>query len=132
MTREYKIIIIFSFLFFFSNELEIFAKSINDEININNRTREISQNIRCLVCQNQSIDESNSELAKAFGATKTPHVYLFNQNEKLVFKGAIDDNAKDPNKVNHSYLMDAIEQMLNGEGIKKPISKAMGCSIKFN
>ena len=37
---------------------------INDEININNRTREISQNIRCLVCQNQSIDESNSELAK--------------------------------------------------------------------
>ena len=72
------------------------------------------------------------ELAKAFGATKTPHVYLFNHNEKLVFKGAIDDNARNPNKVNHSYLMDAIEQMLNGEGIKKPISKAMGCSIKFN
>ena len=62
MTRKHNIIIIFSFLFFFSNELEIFAKSINDEISINNRTREISQNIRCLVCQNQSIDESNSEL----------------------------------------------------------------------
>ena len=31
MTRKYKIIIIFSFLFFFSNELEIFAKTINDE-----------------------------------------------------------------------------------------------------
>ena len=29
-----------------------------------NKTREIAQNIRCLVCQNQSIDESNSELAK--------------------------------------------------------------------
>ena len=64
MTRKYKIIIIFSFLFFFNNELKVFSKSINDEININNRTREISQNIRCLVCQNQSIDESNSELAK--------------------------------------------------------------------
>ena len=64
MTRKCKIIIIFSFLFFFSYELKVFAKSINDEININNRTREISQNIRCLVCQNQSIDESNSELAK--------------------------------------------------------------------
>ena len=64
MTRKCKIIIIFSFLFFFNNELQVFAKSINDEININNRTREISQNIRCLVCQNQSIDESNSELAK--------------------------------------------------------------------
>ena len=64
MTNKYKIIIIFSFLFFFNNELQVFAKSINDEININNRTREISQNIRCLVCQNQSIDESKSELAK--------------------------------------------------------------------
>ena len=29
-----------------------------------NKTREIAQNVRCLVCQNQSIDESNSELAK--------------------------------------------------------------------
>ena len=64
MTRKCKIIIIFSFLFFFNNELKVFAKSIDDEISINNRTREISQNIRCLVCQNQSIDESNSELAK--------------------------------------------------------------------
>ena len=64
MTRKCKIIIIFSFLFFFNNELQVFAKTIYDEININNRTREISQNIRCLVCQNQSIDESNSELAK--------------------------------------------------------------------
>ena len=63
MTRKCKIIIIFSFLFFFNNEPQVFAKSIN-EVNINNRTREISQNIRCLVCQNQSIDESNSELAK--------------------------------------------------------------------
>ena len=64
MTRKYKIIIIFSFLFFFSNELELFAKSLNNEIDVNNRIREISQNVRCLVCQNQSIDESNSELAK--------------------------------------------------------------------
>jgi len=64
MTRKCKIIIIFSFLFFFNNEPKVFAKSIDDEISINNRTREISQNIRCLVCQNQSIDDSNSELAK--------------------------------------------------------------------
>ena len=51
-------------LFFFSNQLSAFAKSLNNEIDVNNRIREISQNVRCLVCQNQSIDESNSELAK--------------------------------------------------------------------
>ena len=64
MTREFKIIITIFLLFFFSNQLCAFAKSLNNEIALNNRIREISQNVRCLVCQNQSIDESNSELAK--------------------------------------------------------------------
>ena len=64
MTRKSKIIITFFLLFLFKNQLVVFAKSIDGEINVNNKIREISQNIRCLVCQNQSIDESNSELAK--------------------------------------------------------------------
>ena len=64
MTREFKIIITIFLLFFFCNQLSAFAKSLNNEIDVNNRIREISQNVRCLVCQNQSIDESNSELAK--------------------------------------------------------------------
>jgi len=64
MTREFKIIMTIFLLFFFSNQLSAFAKSLNNEIDVNNRIREISQNVRCLVCQNQSIDESNSELAK--------------------------------------------------------------------
>ena len=64
MTREFKIIITIFLLFFFSNQLSAFARSLNNEIDVNNRIREISQNVRCLVCQNQSIDESNSELAK--------------------------------------------------------------------
>ena len=64
MTRELKIIMTFFFLFFFNNQQSAFAKSLNNEIDVNNEIREISQNVRCLVCQNQSIDESNSELAK--------------------------------------------------------------------
>ena len=64
MTREFKIIIMIFLLFFFSNQLSAFANSLNNEIDVNNKIREISQNVRCLVCQNQSIDESNSELAK--------------------------------------------------------------------
>ena len=64
MTREFKMIITIFLLFLFSNQLSAFAKSLNNEIDVNNRIREISQNVRCLVCQNQSIDESNSDLAK--------------------------------------------------------------------
>ena len=44
---------------------DLFADTSNSNKNfIINKTREISQNIKCLVCQNQSIDESNSEIAK--------------------------------------------------------------------
>ena len=43
--------------------------------------------------------DKNAELAKLFGAIETPHVYLFNKNDILVYRGAIDDNAKNANKV---------------------------------
>ena len=38
--------------------------------------------------------DEDAKLAKAFGAMKTPHVYLFDANDRLVYTGAIDDNAK--------------------------------------
>ena len=60
---KFYIILIFSFTI--TSQSYVFAdnKNLNKD-EIINKTREISQNIRCLVCRNQSIDESNSELAK--------------------------------------------------------------------
>ena len=52
--------------------------------------------------------DKGAELATAFGATKTPHIYLFDGKGKLVYRGAIDDNARKPRKVKNSWLMDAI------------------------
>ena len=75
--------------------------------------------------------DKNSKLAKLFGAMKTPHVYLFNKNDVLVYRGAIDDNAKDANKVNKKYLEDAIISSSKAEKIKVETTKALGCSIKF-
>ena len=83
MTREFKIIITIFLLFFFSNQLSAFAKSLNNEIDVNNRIREISQNVRCLVCQNQSIDESNSELAKDLKILIKEKLILGNSDEEI-------------------------------------------------
>ena len=47
-----------------SQNILLAETSNSGEMFIINKTREISQNIKCLVCQNQSIDESNSEIAK--------------------------------------------------------------------
>ena len=70
-------------------------------------------------------------LAEAFGATKTPHIYLFDGSGKLVYRGAIDDNARKPKKVKETYLMDAIQAVGTGKAIKIAETRAFGCEIKF-
>ena len=75
--------------------------------------------------------DPESELASAFGATKTPHIYLFNADDKLVYLGAIDDNAKNAKKVEVPFLANAIDALLAGNPINPQTTKALGCSIKF-
>jgi|TARA_B100000035_G_C20905230_1_gene511337 hypothetical protein len=77
-----------------------------------------------------ALDEG-AQLASAFGATRTPHIYLFSKEGKLVYRGAIDDNARKPRKVKKPYLMNAIDAMLAGEKVEVNSSKALGCGIKF-
>jgi peroxiredoxin len=76
------------------------------------------------------IDE-DSKLASAFGATRTPHIYLFDKTGTLVYRGAIDDNARDAGAVKQPYLTNALDALLNGEAISATETKALGCTIKF-
>lgn len=74
--------------------------------------------------------DKNSELADAFGATRTPEVFLFDGNGKLVYKGAIDDNSEDANAVLKPYLGVALQSLLNGVEVNPNTTKSIGCTIK--
>jgi len=76
--------------------------------------------------------DNNHVLADAFGAMRTPHVYLFNADMELVYMGAIDDNANEAKDVKASYLKDALAALGMDEVIKVSETPAMGCSIKRN
>ncbi len=76
------------------------------------------------------VDET-SDVARAFGADKTPDVFLFNKDKKLVYKGAVDDNAEDAKAVKSPYLKTALNQLLAGEPVKPDVTKSVGCGIKF-
>jgi peroxiredoxin len=79
------------------------------------------------------VDESQ-EIAKTYGALKTPHIYLLKkENDKHVVKyiGAIDDNTYDASKVKTHYLEEAIENLQKGEVVKLAETKAIGCGIKW-
>jgi len=75
------------------------------------------------------IDEK-SRLADAFGATRTPEVFLFDGNGKLVYKGAMEDSPSNPSESKEMYLKSAIDNMLSGRDINPASTKSIGCSIK--
>ena len=75
-------------------------------------------------------DNKFTRLAIAFGATKTPQVFLFNKNLELKYTGAIDDNLKDASKVENEYLAKAIHNLANNKKIDPDTTPALGCSIK--
>jgi thioredoxin-related protein len=76
--------------------------------------------------------DKNHEIADAFGANRTPEVFMFDKNMKLVYHGAIDDNPSDATAVNRSHLEMAINELTEGKEISVKESKSVGCSIKRN
>jgi len=74
--------------------------------------------------------DKDSKLADAFGAKTTPHVYLFDADLSLVYKGAIDDNVDAKKDVKKTYLKDALGALLGGKKIDPNTTKNIGCSIK--
>lgn len=75
--------------------------------------------------------DATSEVARAFGATRTPEAFLFDAQGKLVYHGAIDDNAEKPHEVKNTYLADALAAVVEGKPVPVAETKAFGCSIKF-
>jgi hypothetical protein len=74
--------------------------------------------------------DENHVIADAFGALTTPHVFLFDKEMKLIYKGAIDDNVDSAEGVKTPYLMNAIDAHLAGEIIDPNSTRQLGCSIK--
>jgi len=74
--------------------------------------------------------DKNSDLANAMGATRTPHVYLFDRKLKLAYRGAIDDSSQDVAEVKSPYVVSAVNALAAGEEIGVKSTKSIGCSIK--
>ncbi|MEZ5016395.1 MAG: thioredoxin family protein [Flavipsychrobacter sp.] len=74
--------------------------------------------------------DNNSAVADAFGATRTPEVFLFDASGKLVYKGAMEDQPTNPSESKELFLKDAIDNMLSGKPIDPNTTKSIGCTIK--
>lgn len=79
------------------------------------------------------LQDNTGSVAKAFGATRTPHIYILSKEPKgykVEYVGAIDNNHKDASAADQKYAEEAINQLLSGKKPKTTTTKAIGCTIK--
>ena len=78
--------------------------------------------------------DTTGSIGQKYNAKTTPHMFLINENGKLVYQGAIDSirsaNPKDILSATN-YVKQALDELLNNQTISIPSTKAYGCSIKY-
>jgi peroxiredoxin len=75
--------------------------------------------------------DASQQTARAYDAVCTPDIYVYGQARTLLYRGRIDDNWQEPNKVAQRDLRKAIDNILNNEAVTGEQVPAMGCSIKW-
>src|SRR4030095_4961629 len=78
--------------------------------------------------------DETQDVARQFGAARTPHVFVLNKTDKgyqVAYIGAIDDNTEDASQVQHKYVEDAVNALLSGKPVPVTETKAIGCTIKW-
>lgn len=78
--------------------------------------------------------DSTQDVAKAFGATRTPHVFVLQKVDagfKLAYIGAIDDNTDDASAAQNKYVESAVANLKKGIKPEPEFTKAIGCTIKW-
>ena len=72
------------------------------------------------------------EVAKAYGALRTPHFYVFDENRILVYTGRGVDNPRDTSKMTVNNLDLALGELTTGKPISVPVTNPIGCNIKWD
>lgn len=76
-------------------------------------------------------DESQ-EVARAYGALRTPHFYFFDNDRKLIYTGRGVDNPRDTDKMTTNDLENALSEFVSGKPISVPVTNPIGCNVKWD
>jgi peroxiredoxin len=77
------------------------------------------------------LHDSTQEVAKKYGAIKTPHFFLFDSDRKLRYVGRMDDSPRDITKATTHELADAMDDLLAMRAVRVPATEAIGCTVKW-
>src|SRR5262245_44286501 len=76
--------------------------------------------------------DDTQEVALAYGALRSPHFYVFDQDRKLVYTGRGVDNPRETDKMTVNNLEQALEQHLAGKSVSVSLTNPIGCNVKWD
>jgi peroxiredoxin len=74
--------------------------------------------------------DEEQKVYPAFGATRTPHVFILDSTRTVRYIGAIDDNPETPAAVRNFWVKMAIDSLLVGKNPMPDFTRAVGCTVK--
>ncbi len=77
------------------------------------------------------LHDESQQVAKAFGATNTPHVFVLTKGLEVAYIGTIDDNPRDAASVDKHYVEDAVNALLANKRVPVTKTRAIGCGIRW-
>ncbi|MCC6442346.1 MAG: thioredoxin family protein [Armatimonadetes bacterium] len=77
------------------------------------------------------LHDESQDVARAYGALRTPHFYAFDRDRKLVYTGRALDNPREAEKSTVSDLESALEEVLAGKPVSVPLTNPIGCNVKW-
>ncbi len=75
--------------------------------------------------------DKDQNIARLYGALRTPHFYIFNADRELVYTGRGPDNPKNPSIMTVDNLDKALEEITSGLDVSVPVTNPIGCNIKW-
>jgi len=75
--------------------------------------------------------DKSQEVARAYGALRTPHFFVFDEERRLVYTGRGVDNPRDAAKITTNDLERALEEVLAGKPVSVPMTNPIGCNVKW-
>ena len=78
------------------------------------------------------LHDGTQDVARAYGALRTPHFYVFDRDRKLVYTGRAVDNPREPEKIEVNDLEDVLDRVLAGKPVSTPLTNPIGCNVKWD
>ena len=77
------------------------------------------------------LHDATQDAARAYGALRTPHFYVFDKDRTLIYTGRGVDSPRDTSRMKTNDLERALEEHLAGKSVTVPLTNPIGCNVKW-